>query len=187
MIHTTLDPRGRQSGSAYIVTLLVLVVLTIMGLGLALVTQTEMQLGANERTIQKLFYAADTGLEQAAAKALVRADYRRVTYELADPEADAALPDGQKFWHDVAVTPFYPIQHGPCNLCEINNTGEYGKEPYYKIDYAVTANAERYYGASTDSQGTKDLTSIVEIQPWQLLAEALAPIDDPAALAEIKF
>jgi Tfp pilus assembly protein PilX len=37
-----------EAGSAYIIVLLVLVVLTIFGIALSLITQTEMQVGTNE-------------------------------------------------------------------------------------------------------------------------------------------
>ena len=58
------SPRPSETGSAYIVTLLALVVLTILALALAMVTQTEVQVGANEKTINRTFYAADSGLGQ---------------------------------------------------------------------------------------------------------------------------
>ena len=41
-----------EAGSAYVITLLALVVLTILALSLALVTQTEVQVGSNERTVE---------------------------------------------------------------------------------------------------------------------------------------
>jgi len=43
--------------------------LTILALSLALVTQTEVQVGSNERTVTRTFYAADSGLGIAAADA----------------------------------------------------------------------------------------------------------------------
>lgn len=61
-----------QSGSAYIVTLLALVVLTILALTLVLVTQSEVQIGGNERTVNRLFYSADSVLSLSANKVLER-------------------------------------------------------------------------------------------------------------------
>src|SRR6185295_1896315 len=68
-------PRRGEAGSAYIVTLLALVVLTIMALSLVLVTQTEIQSGTAEKTINRVFYSADTGLGIAAASALTSSSY----------------------------------------------------------------------------------------------------------------
>jgi Tfp pilus assembly protein PilX len=50
-----------EEGSVYLVALLGLVVLTILGLTLSLVTQTEMKMGANERVLQRVFFVAGHG------------------------------------------------------------------------------------------------------------------------------
>jgi Tfp pilus assembly protein PilX len=55
-------PRRGEAGSAYLVAILALVVLTIAGLSLALITQTETQIGANEKMVERAFYAADSGI-----------------------------------------------------------------------------------------------------------------------------
>jgi hypothetical protein len=55
-------PSSGQAGSAYIVTLLALVILTILVLTLTLVTQSEVAIGGTEKTTNRAFYAADSGL-----------------------------------------------------------------------------------------------------------------------------
>ena len=60
----------RQQGSVYILALLVLLILTIVGLALSLVTQSEMQIGVNERLGHQAFHAATSGIDIAMAKAL---------------------------------------------------------------------------------------------------------------------
>jgi len=67
--------RSSEAGSAYVITLLALVVLTILALSLALVTQTEVQVGANEKTVNRTFYAADSGLGISVAEILANHDY----------------------------------------------------------------------------------------------------------------
>jgi Tfp pilus assembly protein PilX len=74
------QPR-HEEGSAYLVTLLLLIVLTLMGLSLALVTSTESQIGANERILERVFYTSDAGVGIAAARILVSSDYY---YDIAD-------------------------------------------------------------------------------------------------------
>ena len=64
-----------EAGSAYIIVLLVLIVLAVFGIALSMITQTESQIGSNERTLNRVFYAADAGVERAVARALVAADH----------------------------------------------------------------------------------------------------------------
>ncbi len=64
---TLTTPRPRratsgQEGSAFILALIVVMLLTILGLSLAVVTETEMQLGGTEKTIERQQFAAESGL-----------------------------------------------------------------------------------------------------------------------------
>jgi Tfp pilus assembly protein PilX len=173
--------RRREEGSAYIIALVVLAILSIVGLSLAFITQSEMQVGSNERTASRVFYAADSGISAATAAALVSADYRPKTYTFTEPNAVPGL--GIK--HQVQVSPFYPLLDAPCNLCEINNAGTYNEHSYRKINHGVTATAVRIGGGTTLAQ--KTLTAMVEVQPWKANLDAYLPINDPAQLAQIKF
>ena len=74
------SPRRGERGSAYIIVLLTLVVLTIIGLSLVMVTQTEVQLGANERTINRTFFATDSGIAVSVARHLLEQDDGSFTY-----------------------------------------------------------------------------------------------------------
>ena len=69
-----------QEGSAYLFTLLSLVVLTVVGLSVSFVTSTETVLAANERTIQESFYSADSGMALATAKGLWRNNQDPLTF-----------------------------------------------------------------------------------------------------------
>ena len=170
-----------QAGSAYIVTLLALVVLTIVGLSVSLITQSEMLIGSNERTIQKTFYAANSGISIATAYALVASDYAAKTITLADPGTLLGLE------HEVDLSPFYPILNAPCNLCEINNAGEYGSKQYYKNDYVVTSVATRKDAADTAIISRKTVSAMIAIQPQEMVVDVMEPLDDPDELAKIKL
>jgi len=63
----TAPRRNPEAGSAYIIALLVLVVLSIIGIALAQITQTEYQIGANELTSNRTLYAADEAFQFATA------------------------------------------------------------------------------------------------------------------------
>ncbi|MEE8138964.1 MAG: pilus assembly PilX N-terminal domain-containing protein [Thermoanaerobaculia bacterium] len=172
-----------QAGSAYIVTLLALVVLTIVGLSLSLITQSEMLIGSNERTIQRIFYAADSGLSESTARALVNADHASRTLELDEIYGNPLLALGYR----IEVSPFYPILDSPCNLCEINNRGTYSDEAFRKVNHAATATATRIGGPDESILAQKTVSAMVEVQPWRWSPEAVLSLDDPTELEKIKF
>jgi hypothetical protein len=53
--------RIRQRASAFLMAMIVLAVLTVVGLSLSMVTETEMRLGETEKTINEQFYANEAG------------------------------------------------------------------------------------------------------------------------------
>ena len=173
----------RESGSAYIIALLVLVVLTGLGLSLSLITQTEMQVGANERSVQRVFYAADSGIAVATARAIVVADYAQQVYTIPDQGMSPALDMKNR----VDVSPFYPILRAPCNLCEINDPGIYGEKQYFKINHGVTVDASRVSGSSTNPIAGKSVSAMVEIQPQEDPVAAHLALQDDEQLKRIKF
>ena len=166
-----------ESGSAYVIVLLVLVVLTILGLALTLVTQTEVSLGANERTINRTFYAADSGAAIGVAKVLVSNDH---TSQLFKANSDTSLPT---FEDQITVSPLLPILDAPCNLCQINQGND-----FYNITHAVNSNAVR-----VGNQGDEDVTLaqkrvglMIGLQPWQTSAQALGAVSQ-SAIDQIKW
>ena len=176
-------PRRGEAGSAYLLVLLALVVLTVLALTLAFVTQTELQIGAGERVTNRVFYSAESGISAATARALATADYTAHVYTFSDPGSASAL--GYK--ETVDVSPVLPILDSPCNLCEINDAGTYSEKSFRKINHAVTATATRTAGTSTTVLGQKTLTAMIEVQPWKASPEAYAPLNDPVQLAKIRF
>jgi Tfp pilus assembly protein PilX len=175
--------RDRQRGSAYLITLLALVVLTIIGLSLSVVTQTEMQIGANERTVQRIFYAADSGISVATARALNAFKYESIAYELRDADTPLALNLRQ----DIDISPFLPILSSPCNLCEINRAGQYGAQNYYRVNHAVTVVATRRGGPAETVLAQKTVSAMVDVMPWRPAPESFLPLSDPEQLKKIKF
>ena len=183
--HRSLPARHRRArtpaGSAYLVTLLALVVLTIMALALSLVTQSEMLIGSNERTIQRVFYAADSGISIATANALVRADYSSKTITMPEPGSLLGVE------YEIDLSPFYPLLNAPCNLCQINDAGQYGTKQFFKNDFAITSIATRQDAADTAILAQKTVSAFIEIQPQDLPVSALEALDDPTELDKIKL
>lgn len=178
-------PRG-ELGSAYIIVLLVLVVLTILGLSLALVTQTERQIGTSEKTIQRVFSSAETGIALAVAKALVLPDHRGMRLELresrtrVDGGADHSLATRSLLLrHDVQTSVLRPILDAPCNLCQINSGGS-ADLPFKEINHSLVSTATRRgwrSGSDPDDAGVigrQQISLMVELQPWPGLTTTLS-------------
>lgn len=170
----------REGGSAYVIALLVLLILSAVGLSLVFITQTEMEIGANERGIQRVFYAADGGMAIATARVLVANDYRPAVFDLPEPGATLAIRNVLDL---AAVVPLYDA---PCNLCEINNAGTYQEKAYRKINNAITVRAERRAGRNGRQLGAKTIAAMLELQPWKAPVEAYLAIGDEDQLAKVR-
>jgi hypothetical protein len=170
--------------------LLVLVILAIFGIALSLITQTESQVGSNERTLNRVFYAADAGIELAVARAIVTASHEPQSFFYSD-SGQALVLGKLEMGTQVDVSAFHPIGVTACHLCEVNNVGTYADKSFYKVNHAVTSRATRY--ATLNAGGTKTpiaqktVSAMVEIQPFRASVSSLAGSTDPDKLKEIKF
>ena len=57
--------RPGERGAALVIAILVLAILTVIGIALMLVTSTESRIAANEWSVNRAFYAADSGIRWA--------------------------------------------------------------------------------------------------------------------------
>jgi len=175
---------SRETGSAYVISLLALILLTIVGLSLTVVTQAELQIGANESQANRVFYAAESGISHSTARALTNADYASATFEVDEPYGNPLISPR----YQVATSAFLPILDSPCNLCEINNVGSYSDRAYRKVNHAVAVQGQRVAGANDSPLAQKAISSMLEAQPWRISPpEALLVLDDPVELAKIRF
>jgi hypothetical protein len=146
-----------ESGSAYIIALLVLVVLSILGLTLALIGQTELRIGANELTAHRALYNAENGVSLGLARKLLvnstseesdAEDTYKMRFVIPEPKnaADgsnidpASLPSAvSKFGEAVEVSPFFRVQEVPCDLCSAN----VGGTKLVSATYALVSRSDR--------------------------------------------
>lgn len=183
-------PARGEAGSAYIVVLLVLVVLAIFGIALSLITQTESQVGANERTLNRTFYAGEAGIRRAVMRALVKDDHTPQSFFYTDSGEDF-VGGKLELGTQVDVSAFHPIQVSACNLCEINGEDSYSGKAYKKVTHAVTSRATRF--ATLNAGGTKTpiaqktISAMIAAEPYLASVTSLATVNDPAELAKIKF
>ena len=97
----TLTRFGDERGSAIVVALLSLLLLTALGLALTLTTATETAISANQRMGQEAMNAADAAIERAMQDLLTLPDWNRAlsgaeqsSFVDGSPSGTRALPDG---------------------------------------------------------------------------------------------
>jgi Tfp pilus assembly protein PilX len=162
--------RSSEAGSAYVITLLALVVLTILALSLALVTQTEVQVGANEKTVNRTFYAADSGLHVWLADLLVsqkNPPSRTVILNKVSVGAGSALSTNVADRVTVSVGAL--VNKYPCNWCP---SAENSNQQYFHEDFTVSSTAQRIAWSGSGAPppdatvlGQKTLTSTFRMEP----------------------
>ena len=173
-----------ESGSAYLISLLALFLLSIVGLSLIVVTQAELQIGANESQANRVFFAAESGISHSTARALTNADYTSATFVIDEPYGNPLISPR----YQIASSAFLPILDSPCNLCEINNVGSYSDRAYRKVNHAIAVRGSRIAGAQDSPLAQKAISSMLEALPWRISPpEALLVLDDPVELAKIRF
>ena len=177
------DPLAAQEGSAYIITLMVLFILTVIGMSLTLITQTEMLVGSQDRITQRVFYTADAGLQVAIARAL-RFNTDAIDYELR--QAATIMPGRTLTMADqVELSAFVPLWEAACLGCEVNQ----GEEEFRRISHAVTSVATRVgkdlVGTDDVPVARKQITAMVEFLPWDLRQVSFVLPD--AELAKVIF
>lgn len=181
-------PTRREAGSAYLTTLLALVVLTILALALVFITGTEVHIATNEVTSSRNFYSSDSGFAVSAAQALVSRNY----------ESNVLLLNRQTVGNiqaadRVEIAPLAPILVVRCDLCPANDDGV---PEFWKVNHATTATAQRvsWRGSWTgegalppEAQllGQKTLSVMFEFQPYP--TPPVESIADAAELQKIKF
>lgn len=180
-IHRVPRATPGQEGSAYLIALMVLIILTLLGLQLTLVTQTEILIGGNDRIIEKTFYAAESGLDLSISRALADGNFSAAFHERRRSE----LEDGQRVdvRERVSSSPFFCVGDAPCNLCSINQGRNYARR-----NHVLSVNALRsgiVPGGSDVELASKSVTSMVDVEPMERLLGCLA--DLPDATSGFKF
>jgi len=181
MTRTTIAHRTREQGSAYLIALMALFLLTILGISVSLVTQTEILSSSQERIMERTFYAAESGLEASIARALGEGEFgatehiaRRVELARSGELApDEALMNVQE---RVQSSPFFCMGDTPCNLCSINQGSQ-----YVRRNHMVAVNATREGVTSGGDEipiGRKSLSAQVNVEPTQTIVDCLADLPE---------
>jgi len=174
--------RDTERGSAYLFVLLALLVLSVLGLSLAVVTQTEVQVSGAHRQATRVFYGADSGLRIQLANHLVNGDVEARTRAGNNALVlDDRMIVGSRVREWIEVSPFYPIFSGTCNLCMVNQDAG-----YFAINHALTSTALRVgqIGATETEQARKTVSQMFALQPWE---RTIAAFQQAGDLSTIKY
>ncbi|MEO8275939.1 MAG: hypothetical protein ABI639_06935 [Thermoanaerobaculia bacterium] len=149
-----------ESGSAYLATLLILVVLTILGLSLAVITQTEVLIGGSEKQATRQVFAANSGIGLSTGFMLVAADASVHQLRIAE-RTQTLFGTDTTVTDDVCTSPFYQLQSGVCNLCMMNQDND-----YFAVTYGVTVAALRR-SDKKEVGSRKELGAVLAVEPWK--------------------
>lgn len=168
-----LDPHRGERGSAYIAVLLALVVLTIIGLSLVMVTETEVHLGSNERTITRTLFAADAGLQVAVVRHVMGPENDAFTFIQNRTQTGEQIQIAEQ----VQQSAFQQLSWADCDWCPTNENDQ-----QYKDDnYAVTTTGQRvaWSGSNTSlpPAGSKVLSQTQVTTMIRITNEAQQPLD----------
>lgn len=181
-------PSRGEAGSAYLTTLLALVVLTMLAMTLVFVTGTEVHMATNEVSSSRNFYSSDSGFAVAAAQALVNNSYKP-NILLLNEKTVGNITSADR----VESTALAPILVVRCDLCPANDDGV---PEFWKVNHATVATAQRVTwtgswngdGAlppAAQLLGQKTLSVMYEFQPWP--TPPVESIADATELQKIKF
>jgi len=157
-LHSARGPRrSAESGSAYLFVLLALLVLTAIGLSLVAVTQTEVQIGGAEKTLNRTLYGADSGARIQFVLSRFGATRARQFVLSSANIGPTSLTEV------VDLSPFFPIFTGACSLCSVN----LGEEQYWAVNYVMNSEARRIgvAGGVQTPQAQRRISEMYFIQP----------------------
>ena len=135
---STLARLGDEGGSALVVALLSLLLLTALGLALTLTTTTETAISANQRMGQEAMNAADAAIERAMQDLLAIPDWNRVLSGAEQSSFVDGSPGGPRV-----------LPHGATiDLTEIANLASCGHIAACGRDEIATNSPERHWAAN---------------------------------------
>lgn len=180
-------PSHRDRGNAYLITVMVMVIVTLLGLSIGAVSQTEMLIGSRERNNQRVFYLAETGLNLAVARFMASRETRGTRAEMLLPPAYDFSDDGGfggiALQGVLRIAPVMATAKPPCNLCSIGGSTEANPESLFNMRYAITVRAQME-SQSGQVLAQRRVSSLLDIQPWRADEEAANVLDSLKAEVE---
>ncbi len=122
-------PGRRDSGAALILAILTLFILTAFGLALLFNTTTEFQIAGAETTVNRAFYAADSGVQygiiqgQGVATGPCTAQANYWCFQVPEMNTNATSGAFTMKTMNVSVTPMRLVDFQKCLLCSLGKGG----------------------------------------------------------------
>jgi Tfp pilus assembly protein PilX len=148
----------RESGSAYVLVLVALVVLSLLGLILAMITQSEVEVGANERSANRVFYTSEAGISAAVTNLIV-------ANGISGFEAKYMDQGSTVYGTNVSVSSLNQLNSGPSDKSQINQDSD-----YKAVTYATTSRATRFGKDNSGVEqplGSKTLELMFIVTPFE--------------------
>lgn len=138
--------RPGERGIALILAIIVIFILTVLGLALLFTTTTEYQIASAETTVNRAFYAADSGVQYALAQGRLGAQAGPCTvgtttgywcFNVLDQATTTDTSSNPRVLN-VQVTPFRLVGFQLCQGCELN----LGSTQLFNVSYHFTSTAQ---------------------------------------------
>jgi hypothetical protein len=156
-----LRARRPRRGAALLIAILVLLVMTIAGVALMFNSSTENALSGNETRMSKAFYAADSGIQYAAAKMATDINFFAGGVRTLPGGMSSNTPGSSTHDIDVSITP--PLTLGYLKRPGDPIPSEGSKDPdIFEVIYRVESTA-----SSREIQASKVITAQVSIYPQE--------------------
>lgn len=111
-----------ERGSVFVVALMVLVMLTVIGLSLALVTETEMLIGGNEQVISETQVVAEAGTAASIGQLMVAnaTDSKCLGVIASEQDGSDRQVGLRTLGYSVDITNLYPLAYGVAPYSKAN-------------------------------------------------------------------
>lgn len=160
----------------FLIALIALSVLTLVGLSLAMVTETEMILGSNEWVVTETHFAAEAGINLTMAQMLVSSDPSPVDFVL--PSYFGRLDGRNQIGFTVKSAGFRAIEKGALPY----STANFGENsPQYNYGYTTVRSQRTAWSQGKDVPDCSDTQQNVLGQKFLMTALYIAPMEGQAS------
>lgn len=180
----TLGDAGRERGSALLMVVLVMLLVTALALALTFVTELEMRLGGAERVIANTFYAGESGVHAALGAIMVTNDWQGEKFAI----IEGPVGTGRLLGHRVVTSRVQGVGPPQAPPLTIANDGE---AEYHSFSVVMTSVAQRVSWPDTDAApiyeegDARESEVTIQAQATQTVRYFLSPIRTPSTAEEI--
>ncbi len=157
-----------DQGSAYLAVLLVMFLLTTIALAFTFVTRTEKDIANFERSVQRVHFAAESGVHLSTTKYVLTkgSDVNAVSLDMRergqDRSGDVAIDQS------ILVTPTVKVSEFACDGCQVNQGSS-----YVRVSNVLNSTADRVGAVNGEVLASRTISTFIDVQPLQADASGL--------------